>query len=166
MPTHLRNVNWGPQVKVFPSHFMPLHPWQIFPELLLPNWMFWSSNHLELLSWASKRKALALNAWNQGSSLSSARFANQFSVYLWQGRKGRVFANLCLSVFDFLAVGRCRLCSDCEQCSTGLKKPFFLAKCVVWKLAVAATAAIIAEFIAARSKWMSRRKSRRNRKCH
>lgn len=147
---------------------MPLGPWQLFPGLLLQNWVFWSSDHLELLSWASKRKALVSNARNQSSSLSSIRFANQFSVYLWQGRKGRVFASLCLSIFAFLAVRRHRLCSDCGQCSTGLKKPFFLAKCIVWKLAVAAAAAaaVIAEFIAARSKWMSRRKSRRNRKCY
>lgn len=99
----------------------------------------------------------------ENTSSSSARFANQFALCLWQGKSA---CKPLFSAFAFLAVGRCRLCSDCGLGSTvqAWRMPFFLAEFVVWKLAAAA--AILAEFIAARSKWMSRRNSRRNRKCH
>lgn len=68
--------------------------------------------------------------------------------------------------YAFLAAGRCQLSSDCGLGSTVQvwRMPFFLAKFIIWNLADAA--AVIADFIAARSKWMSRRKSRRNRMCH
>lgn len=53
-----------------------------------------------------------------------------------------------------------------EQQSAGLKGAFLLGQIhCLESTAAAAAAPIIAEFIAARSKWVSRRKSRRNRKC-
>lgn len=149
------------------SHQVTLHPpvfisYELFPRFLLQN------NSSGGAVPCKGRQSSFFKYIGENGSSPLAGFANQFSIYLWQGRKGRVFASPCFSTFFFPAAGRCRLCSDCGLSSRVQvwREPFFLAKSVVWKLAAAAAAApVIAEFIAARSKWVSRRKSRRNRKC-
>lgn len=148
-------------------HQVTLHPPVLTSCQLLPRFLLQNDSSEGAVPCKGRRSSFFKHIKEKSSS-PSVGFANQFSNYLWQGRKGRVFASLCFSTFALPTAGRCRLGSDCGPSSRVQvwRAPFFLAKSVVWKLAAATAAPIIAEFIAARSKWVSRRKSRRNRKCH
>lgn len=116
-------------------HQVTLHPPVLISYEIFPRFLFQNDS--------SGGAVPGKGRWNsffkhigESSSSPSAGFANQFSIYLWQGRKARVFASLSFSTFAFLPAGRCRLCSDSGLSSRVQvwKIPFLLAKSIVWKL--------------------------------